>query len=303
MDLNGLHILLTYSCNYECDHCFVWGSPNQSGTFTLAQLDEVFRQATEAGGIEQIYFEGGEAFLYHPILVEAVRRAKRLGFSTGIVTNGYWATGLEDAWTWLKPLKEAGLDALEVSCDIYHGLENEDNDDQASLAAAAELFLKASTIALEPPGEVRAPDVATAGRPLAGGDVMYRGRAAVKLAGDLPTLPWSVFGSCPYENLVDPDRIHLDPLGNLHICQGIVIGNLFEKPLKQILAEYDPATHPIVGLLIDGGPAKLRASHALSMKSDYVDACHLCYETRVALRHLYAGELGPDQMYGVITGG
>ena len=27
MKLSGLHFLLTYRCVYECDHCFVWGSP------------------------------------------------------------------------------------------------------------------------------------------------------------------------------------------------------------------------------------------------------------------------------------
>jgi len=30
MKLSSLHVLLTYQCNYECDHCFVWGSPRQA---------------------------------------------------------------------------------------------------------------------------------------------------------------------------------------------------------------------------------------------------------------------------------
>jgi MoaA/NifB/PqqE/SkfB family radical SAM enzyme len=299
MALKGLHILLTYICNYECDHCFVWGSPWQSGTFTLAQLDDVLEQAVEAGGIKQIYFEGGEAFLYYPILVEAVGRAKKLGFWTGIVTNGYWATGMEDAWMWLKPLAEAGLDALEVSADIFHGQDGEEVKELASLVAAGELFLDASTIVIEPPGEARVPDQAIPGQPLVGGDVMYRGRAAEKLAGGLPGQRWTLFDSCPYENLADPGRIHLDPLGNLHVCQGIVIGNLFEQPLKQILAEYDHATHPVIGPLLDGGPANLVNYHSLTVESEYVDACHLCYSARVLLRPTLTAGLGPDQMYGV----
>ncbi len=64
MNLTGLHILLTYQCNYECDHCFVWGSPAQTGVFTLAQLEDVFQQALDLGTIREFYFEGGEAFLY-----------------------------------------------------------------------------------------------------------------------------------------------------------------------------------------------------------------------------------------------
>ena len=33
--LSGLHLLLTYKCNYECDHCFVWGGPSQKGTMAV----------------------------------------------------------------------------------------------------------------------------------------------------------------------------------------------------------------------------------------------------------------------------
>jgi MoaA/NifB/PqqE/SkfB family radical SAM enzyme len=47
MSLTGLHLLLTYQCNYECDHCFAWGSPGQTGVMTLAQIRDIYRQAKE----------------------------------------------------------------------------------------------------------------------------------------------------------------------------------------------------------------------------------------------------------------
>jgi MoaA/NifB/PqqE/SkfB family radical SAM enzyme len=62
MKLDGLHILLTYQCTYECDHCFVWGSPRQKGTLTSEQIEQILEQAKEAG-VTSIYFEGGEPFL------------------------------------------------------------------------------------------------------------------------------------------------------------------------------------------------------------------------------------------------
>ena len=71
MKLSGLHILLTYQCTCECDHCFVWGSPWQTGALTLAQIEQILAQAKEAG-VESIYLEGGEPFLYYAILVQAV---------------------------------------------------------------------------------------------------------------------------------------------------------------------------------------------------------------------------------------
>ena len=128
---------------------------------------------------------------------------------------------------------------------------------------------------------------------------MYRGRAAEKLVNGLPRQPLNSFTECPYENLVDPGRIHLDPFGNLHICQGIVIGNLFERPLEQIIKDYEPSQHPIVGPLLEGGPGGLARQFDLELEPGYVDACHLCYTARQALRTRYPAELGPDQMYGV----
>jgi hypothetical protein len=37
----------------------------------------------------------------------------------------------------------------------------------------------------------------------------------------------------------------------------------------------------------------------LAHESGYVDACHLCYTARAALREQFPAELTPDQMYGV----
>ena len=68
--------------------------------------------------------------------------------------------------------------------------------------------------------------------------VMYRGRAAVKLVENAQLTPWTEYTECPYEDLREPGRVHLDPLGYLQICQGINIGNLFERPLVEICAEF-----------------------------------------------------------------
>jgi hypothetical protein len=300
MDFNSIHILLTYQCNYECDHCFAWGSPWQTGVFTAEQLENVFQQALALGSVREFYFEGGETFLYYPVLLQAVARATELGFATGIVTNGYWATTVEDALLWLRPLAAAGLDQIDISCDIFHGDTPEETAMHPGLVAARQLGLAEGAISIEPPTGYRDPDTSVPGEAISGGDVMYRGRAAEKLAPGLPTQPWDSFTTCPYENLVNPGRIHLDPLGNLHMCQGLVIGNLFERPLAQITAEYDPKAHPVIGPLLAGGPAQLVREYHVAHEVGYVDACHLCYSAREHLRPRFAAELAPNQMYGVM---
>ncbi|NJC96112.1 MAG: hypothetical protein C3F07_15725 [Anaerolineales bacterium] len=295
MKLSGLHILLTYQCTYECDHCFVWGSPWQTGTLTLEQIEEILDQAKEAG-VTSIYFEGGEPFLYYAILKEAVYKAANMGFSVGIVSNAYWANTVSDATAWLRPF--AGrVNDLSVSSDLYHCEKCLGENPQNAVVAAKWLGIPTGVITVAQPDEASKESHGQLEEEESG--VMYRGRAAEKLASGAPSHPWERFDSCPHEDLVEPGRVHLDPLGNLHICQGIVIGNLFEKPLKQICEEYDVESHPICGLLHSGGPAALVTEYNLAHESSYADACHLCYAARTTLRARFPELLKPDQMYGV----
>jgi hypothetical protein len=128
---------------------------------------------------------------------------------------------------------------------------------------------------------------------------MFRGRAAAKLAGSAPLHPWEQFADCPHENLVDPGRVHLDPFGNVHMCQGITLGNFYQTPLKKLFASYNPAAHPITGPLLAGGPAELVRRYGLEHADAYADACHLCYQARSALRPRFPETLGPDAIYGI----
>ena len=294
MKLEGLHILLTFQCTYECDHCFVWGSPRQTGTLTLKQIEGILNQAHEAG-VTSIYFEGGEPFLYYGTLVKAVHLAADRGFSVGIVSNAYWAGSILDAEEWLRPFV-GRLEDLTVSSDLFHGEEDLGENPQNAIAAAKMLGIPTGMIHVARP---QALSTQSYGQIQDDSAVMYRGRAAKKLASGAALRRWEGFDSCPHEDLREPGRVHLDALGNVHVCQGLVIGNLFERPLKQICDEYDPDDHPICGPLLAGGPAALVSEYNLPHDPEYADACHLCYEARANLRTRFPEILGPNQMYGV----
>ena len=299
IELRGLHFVLTYRCTSQCDHCFVWGSPDQTGSMTLAQVRDVLAQARAIGGIEWVYFEGGEPFLLYALLLESVRTAAGLGFQVGIVSNGYWATSVEDAVACLRPLAPHVKD-LSVSSDSYHS-RADGSPEVAHVRAAAEVLgMPFDTISIAQPNAAQ--DACTTGQIPAGWSaVRFRGRAAVELASKAARKPWHSFSACPYENLRDPGRIHLDPFGHLHICQGISIGNAFQQPLAEILARFDPLLHPITAPLLEAGPARLAQRHALAHADGYADACHLCYEMRASLRTRFPDLLVPDQMYGVVS--
>ena len=295
MRLTGLHILLTYQCTYECDHCFVWGSPRQEGTLSLEQVEEILKQAREAG-VESIYFEGGEPFLFYAILAKGVRLAAEMGFSVGIVSNAYWANTVADALENLQPFAGRIAD-LTVSSDQYHCGDCLGERPQNALVAAKWLNIPTGMISVaQPEGEA----AQTRGKiEEESAAVMYRGRAS-QLVTRAALHPWENFTECSHEDLREPGRVHLDPFGNLHICQGVVIGNVFEKSLRQICDEYDADAHPICRPLLAGGPAALVTEYNLPHASDYADACHLCYEARTTLRARFPDLLAPDQMYGVM---
>jgi MoaA/NifB/PqqE/SkfB family radical SAM enzyme len=305
MKITGLHLLLTYQCNLECDHCFAWGSPWQTGTITLERIREILRQAGELGTVEWFYVEGGEPFLYYPIAVRAVKEAAELGFRVGVVTNGYWGTELADAMEWLRPFRDLVQD-LSVSSDRLHWNGSLDRRAKIAMLAAEELGIPLGFIRIAEPGKTDAP-AAVGQLPPSESAIMYRGRAVETLTADAPRTPWTELAECPFEDLRDPGRLHIDPLGNVHVCQGISLGNLFGVSLREILRSYESAveasTHPIVSPLLSGGPAALIEQYELEHEDGYADACHLCYEARLALRDRFPEILTPDQMYGVVSGG
>jgi hypothetical protein len=296
MQLTGLHLLLTYQCILECDHCFVWGGPQQNGVMSLADIRLVLHQASQLESLQSIYFEGGEPFLYYATLLHAVRAAAGQGYQVGIVSNAYWATSEEDALETLKPF--AGLvQDLSLSSDLFHWSQPLSLQAQNASQAAERLGIPCGVISIAQPAVEAA---ASQGQLPQGEDkLMYRGRAAVKLAGGVPHHPWEQFTECPYEDLRDPDRLHLDPGGYVHICQGISLGNIHQAPLEEICAAYDPDAHPITAPLLHAGPAELVRRYNLPHEDQYADACHLCYQSRLRLRSRFPQLLAPDPMYGL----
>lgn len=298
MNLKGVHLLLTYRCDVECDHCFVWGSPKAKGTFTFKQVSEILAEARKIGSVGYVSIEGGEPFLYYPIMVKTVNRSVELGLHVEILSNCYWATCLEDAVEWLLPIAKARDVELSLSSDPYHGEKWITEEVKNAVNAAKALNMKVGIMAIKCP-DVKAPCPAEVDGVKVGlYELMYRGRACSKLAGKADKRCWREYTKCPYEDFANQERVHIDPFGYVHVCQGISIGNAWQKPLSKIIEEYDPYANPILEPLIRGGPVALVEKYNLPHDEFYADACHLCYTTRQMLRDKFPDVLAPDQMYG-----
>lgn len=267
---------------------------------TLMQIRQIVNESKKIGSVKWIYLEGGEPFLFYPILLEAVALARTMGFQVGIVTNGYWAISEEDAEGWLKPLQERGLDYLSVSDDFFHYGREKANSAKRALQTAQRLGIPASPICIEQPVvEPLSPRGENNSATTIGGGVMFRGRAAEKLTAGLPRRNWQELVRCPHEDLQSPRRVHVDPYGHIHLCQGISMGNMWQVPLSVLVHQYRPEMHPICGPLLEGGPAALARKYAVDHQQDYLDECHFCFLSRRALLERFPQHLAPEQVYGL----
>ncbi len=295
--LTGVHILLTLKCTNECDHCFLQCGPSREATFTLGQLQALVRQIKKLGTVTVVYFEGGEPFLFYPLLLEGLRIVRASGFDAGIVTNGYWATSVEDGLHWLRPICDLGVVDFSVSDDEFHQLDKNDRKAEFAREAAERLGIPTATICIEPP-RISPAGEGRRGKPVIGGGVLFKGRAAEKLTAGLPLRNAEELTTCPHEDLLSPERVHVDAYGNVHLCQGLSLGNIWEKELPDLVHDYDAQNHPVAGPLVRGGPIRLAKEHGLEIDDGYVDECHLCYTLRKQLLRRHPQCLVPSEAYG-----
>ena len=96
-----------------------------------------------------------------------------------------------------------------------------------------------------------------------------------------------------------PERVHVDPFGNVHICQGLLMSNMWEIPLSELIENYGFNKHPICGPLVEGGPAMLAEKCRVEHDESFVDACQFCFLVRRSLIDRFPEYLGPRQIYGL----
>lgn len=187
-----------------------------------------------------------------------------------------------------------------MSDDEFHSTKGDESPGAIAYRAAKKLGFPCAKICIEPPPVVSVSDSRSdKGQPVTGGGVLFKGRAAEKLTATLPVRPWRELTTCPHEELVHPERVHVDSYGNVQVCQGVSIGNRWRTPLSELVRAYDAAKHAIVGPLVGGGPAQLVERFGVKVADAYVDECYLCYMARKSLLPAFPQYLAPAQVYGL----
>jgi radical SAM protein with 4Fe4S-binding SPASM domain len=274
-----LGLIVTYRCNVECRHCFFRSGPGRDEVMSLDLGMRAIDGAVELGA-EWVSLTGGESFLERELLERLVEYASGKGLMTEVVSNGYWAETPEVAETILKPLRELGLDVLNLSIDDFHQeyipMLSVRNAYQAALGLGLKVVImtttaKNSKITAETiPGLLKDDKIQILGAPrirdpnalLIETPITPVGRAE-NIAEHEYTLITSV--KCG-EVLRD---IGIGPEGDVYPCCGplaskIVLGNIKESALRSILEK--AWKDPVFTSIREGA----------SISGIYTSKCHAC---------------------------
>ncbi len=85
-DPKKIAIYLTNKCNLHCKHCFIEGCPKNNQFLSFSQVKTALKYFYQLGFL-RVEFTGGEPYL-SPYLIPSLKFAKKIGFHTGISTNG-----------------------------------------------------------------------------------------------------------------------------------------------------------------------------------------------------------------------
>ncbi len=305
-----LGIILSYRCHSGCKHCLYNCGP---GWEKKAMSPEMLRQALEATLIwprtPQVHLTGGEPFLHFSLLLEGTRIAAELGISVYVETSGGWCTDEDEAVERFSALRQAGLQAVLVSCSPFHAERIPPARTMRTVRAAITVFGAHRVTVYLPDfleivsqfsagGDIERPTplsryeetlgIAGARRVLwEGYGIISGGRAGYRLGHMVPRHPATVFAraNCAGEILY-AHHSHFDLYGNFisAFCGGLAVGDWHD--LRELVDDLRENRYPsLLKALIEGGPYRLyeiaQAEYGYRpLAEGYAGKCHLCVDVR-----------------------
>ena len=325
-------LLLSYKCNSKCKHCMYACSPRCKADWislsdaekVLAQLHEAFKKTSpinkpQLGVNLGLHFTGGEPFLNFNLLIDLVKMARRIGFSSTFVeTNCFWSVDDNVTEEKLVQLKTAGLHGMLVSVNPFI-LEYVPFERTLRTINVSEKVFGGNVIvyqeffhrqfrSLKISGTLSFEDYQRkAGvQGLRYVELIPMGRACYKLGHLYMKQPAdSFFEESCIEELTRPWHIHVDNYCNYMTgyCGGISLGDA--RNLNQICQGIELDEYPVIAMLVsDKGIGKLFQFSVeefgyKELKDGYVSKCHLCLDMRkhISEQTNEFKELRPKEFY------
>ncbi|HKP71519.1 MAG TPA: radical SAM protein [Pyrinomonadaceae bacterium] len=283
--------MITNQCPLQCAHCGPRSGPWAKGSIDtdvlLAALDEARERACQV-----INFSGGEPFILGQKLVEMVKATTDRGLMARITTGAYWSPTAEAADKRLKPLAEAGLRQLFISCsDEHRAFVPMNNVIEASRAARKYQIDVYLVLGTSKTSKTSSPSIfeafMEAGQPvpwIINSPIIPFGRAEENIsAGELTLQPIANFsGPCP--SLTENPTIRPD--GQVtgcavvfgQECDALSFGDVSRESLSDVLDRMDDS--PLAKWIHNIGVVELKtlieSNSSLRFAERYVNICHLC---------------------------
>jgi hypothetical protein len=290
---------------------------------SLETLEEALHAIKAWGHRFQIHLTGGEPFLNFPLLLESVQLVVQLGIPCYVETNASWCREEKDVLEKFATLREAGLNAMFISCSPFHAEKIPPARTLLAIIKALEIFGRQNVIVYLPHWieQIQAFDIEKptpleryvekfglkrAGRMLWDGySIIPAGRSGYCLGHLTQKRPASAFkGENCFMEILYAHHSHFDLYGNYisWFCGGLTIGDWHDLP--RILDDFEAHRFPpLIDILVRMGPFGLfelgKEEYGYQeLPEGYAGKCHLCVDVR---KHLSEQgdfqELRPKEFY------
>jgi len=319
IELSGITWITTYNCNISCDHCFFFTQGNKR--YMDPELVNIALKDFKYGNkMFWQHFSGGEIFLNTDKLIKIIQNLRKyFDKDIGLVTNGFWAKSIEESSLMIDKLKGIGVTSLSVSSDYFHQtlLDKENPRNLISALATEKMnsFILSGVLGKDISGSKNLKlendklfnDLPMSKIPsIAEVEIRSIGKGSklnIPKKKFIPQGKCTELSTCLGENeSFNPKMIWIDPYGNVMICYGITIGNLYKNTLNEIIESYDPKNNILLSILSEKGPKGLyeyAISKGIDLPDEYYDECDLCYQVRSKLRMIHSEVLSPMECYPV----
>jgi len=306
-----LNLFPSWECDATCRHCLFSSSPKSKARLDLNTAKRAITDINTLGSLESVALSGGEATLDRDYLFEIAGHVRDENLCFGLITNGKFASSIEEATALLGPLKKIGIDSIGLSWDNFHrefidvshaknllGATRKLGIDTRLTVVATKSYRIGDAFMELDPYALGIPAMESACVPVG------RARKAVPESDTLPTPSWNIGASCAK----DFKMLSVTPDASVYPCcsvggftEGIKLGSLHESSILELLQKRNRGMKWSV--LASQGPAYFLKSLTPGEKQELgpVDSQHDC----VSCNRLFSSRLGEKavrrttgQLYG-----
>jgi len=316
--LTGITFITTYNCNAHCEHCF-FDTKGENVYMNPELIDLVYKDLANSNTMFWNHFSGGEVLLHKSTFIEIIKKTRSyFKGDIGISTNAFWANNINRAEAVVSELISAGVSGIAISCDYFHEKfipkENAKNAVRAitnlglkthcyimgarcnsGVYNAEQINLVSQNLAIDVRENSQMPLAPTIIRSIGKGSQINIPKSSKVPQGMCSDLSECLGKRGPF----NPAMVWVDAYGNVMLCYGIVIGNVYNTPFIDIINNYSLENSEITKCISVGGPKellKLVNKNNISMELKFYDECDVCFNARKVLQPYYS-ELHPRECY------